>query len=120
MKAIVGLTLVYVIVIAIAFSAFITSRGSTVDNVLFGEAVFALPMVISSVLAVAIQRATARRILLIFEIAFSIFSLAVFVSTFTGEHDAQYQLVLLAIPLVGFPAIAIAGALAAVSPRRAK
>jgi hypothetical protein len=38
---------------------------------------------------------------------------AVFYSTFAVEHDAQYQLALFFIPLIGFPTVAIAGAIAA-------
>ena len=40
----------------------------------------------------------------------------VFVRTFTEEHDAQYQLAVLVIPLIGFPAVVIAGVIAAPTP----
>jgi len=113
MKAIIGLTAGYALAIAIAFSAFITSSEPTISNVLFGEAAFALPMIISSILALVIRRVNAHRILLVFEIIFSILSVVIFVSTFIGEHDAQYQLALLFLPLIGFPAVVIAGAMAA-------
>jgi len=42
----------------------------------------------------------------------------VFVRTFTGEHDAQYQLAVLVIPLIGFPTVVIAGVIAAFSSKR--
>jgi hypothetical protein len=117
MRAITGLMTVYVVATAIAFSVFITSSDSTISNVIFAESAFALPMVIACFLGLIFRGATARRSLLFFEIGFLIFSLLVFISTFAGEHDAQYQLAVLVIPLIGFPAVAIAGVIAAVSPK---
>ncbi|MDR3572197.1 MAG: hypothetical protein P4L81_08525 [Candidatus Pacebacteria bacterium] len=84
----------------------------------FAEAAFALPMIIAFFLALIFRGVEARRSLLFFEIGFSIFSILVFVRTFTGEHDAQYQLAVLVIPLIGFPAVVIAGVIAAFSPKR--
>jgi len=112
MKAIFALTSAYVIAIAIAVS----SSDSTIGIVLIGEAVFALPMIIGCGLASIIRQENARLILLVFEIGFSIFSLLIFIVTFTGEHDAQYQLALLIVALVGFPSVVISGAVAAFWP----
>ncbi len=117
MRAVTGLTTAYVFVIAIVFSVFITSSGSTISNVAFAETAFALPMIIAFFLASIFRGARSRRSLLYFAIGFSIFSLLVFVRTFTGKHDAQYQLAVLAIPLIGFPAVVIAGVIAAFSPK---
>jgi hypothetical protein len=117
MRAISALTTGYVVVVAIVFSVFITSSGSAISNVVFAEAAFALPMMIAFFLALIFRGVIARRSLLFFEIGFSIFSLLVFVSAFTGEHDAQYQLAALVIPLIGFPAVVIAGVIAAFSPK---
>lgn len=118
MRAVTGLTTGYVVVIAIVFSVFITSSDSKISSVEFAEAAFALPMIIAFFLALIFRGVEARRSLLFFEIVFSIFSMLVFVRTFTGEHDAQYQLAVLVIPLIGFPAVVIAGVIAAFSPKR--
>jgi len=109
MQAITGLTAAYVI----ALAAVMTSGGQSVNGVLIDEAVFASPMLIAYALSRWVVHAGGRIILLGFEILFSIFTIAIFYWTFTGEHDAQYQLVLLAIPLFGFPTIVIVGAVAA-------
>jgi len=75
-------------------------------------------MIIAFLLALIFHDSEARRSFLVFEIGFSIFSLLVFVRTFTGEHDAQYQLAVLVIPLIGFPTVVIAGVIAAFSSKR--
>lgn len=109
MRAITGLTAAYVI----ALAAVMTSSGESANAVLIDEVVFASPMLIAYALSRWVVHAGGRIILLGFEILFSVFSFAVFYWTFTGEHDAQYQLALLAIPLLGFPTIVIVGAVAA-------
>lgn len=111
MLAITLLTAIYVIALAT-----MTARASSVGNlngVIVAEAMFASPMLIAYALSRWLVRRESRIVLLVFEIAFLIFTCAVFYHTFTGEHDAQYQLKLLIIPFVGFPAIVIAGAIAA-------
>jgi hypothetical protein len=117
MKAIIGLTAAYAIAVAIVFAGFVISSPSSISNIALAEAAFALLMMIACFLALIIRSVIARRVLLVFEIGFSILSLLILVSTFTGEHDAQYQLAVLAIPLMGFPAVAIPGVIAALSPR---
>lgn len=94
-----------------------SSTDSTISNVAFAELAFASPVIIAFFLALTFRVVAARRSLLVFDVGFCIFSLLVFVITFVGGHDAQYQLVLLVIPLIGFPAVVIVGLVAAFSPK---
>jgi hypothetical protein len=105
------LTAAYVVVMALVFST--GSTNSTVEGVLFGEILFAGPMVIAYALSIWMRRVEAHRVLLAFQVGFSILTAIIYNWTFAGEHDAQYQLTLLFIPLIGFPAVAIAGLAAA-------
>lgn len=112
MRAIVGLAAAYVLIVAVVL--FYTSdAGSKADGVLFGEAFFAAPMMIAYALARWMIGVEARRVILGFEVGFSVLTLAIFYLTFSGEHDAQYQLALLLIPLFGFPSVVVAGLIAA-------
>lgn len=112
MRAILGLTAAYVLILAVMMFN-LSSVGSGISNIIFGEALFALPMMAACVVAAFLKRAEGRRVMFVFQIAYSILSVAVFYSTFAVEHDAQYQLALFFIPLIGFPTVAIAGAIAA-------
>ena len=76
------------------------------------EALFGAPLLIACGLSMWLNSVQARRIFLGFAVGYIIFSWAVFHSTFTGEHDAQYQLLLLQIPMIGFPALLIVGVIA--------
>ncbi len=112
MRTIFGLTVACVLIMA-ATMAHISDAGAKMSGVAFGEALFSTPMIIACLLSLVMRRTEPRRVLLTFEIAFSILTLLVFVNTFAGEHDAQYQLALLFIPLIGFPGVVIAGVIAA-------
>ena len=50
--------------------------------------------------------------MLAFCIGFSIFSVFVFYSVTTGEHDAQWQLEFFKIPLFGLPAAVVVSVIA--------
>jgi len=112
MRAITGLTAAYIIIMAAAMFHS-SDPGSKINGIVFGEVLFSSPIIISYVLSLFLKRFEARGVMLLFGVGFSVFSLFVFYSTFAGEHDAQYQLELLLIPAAGFPAVAIAGAIAA-------
>jgi hypothetical protein len=112
MRAITGLTAAYIIIMATTMF-YSYDPGSKISGIIFGEALFSSPIIISCILSLFLKRFEARGVMLLFGVGFSIFSLSVFYSTFAGERDAQYQLTLLLIPAVGFPAVAIAGAIAA-------
>ena len=113
MRAITTLTAGYMLIMAAAM--FYTSdAGAKLSGIAIGEVAFSSPMIISYVLSLFLKSFEARCVMLVFGAIFSIFALFMFYSTFVGEHDAQYQLALLLIPFVGFPAVAIAGVIAAV------
>ena len=80
---------------------------SKIEWILFGEALFAGPIIISGVLSILMARIEARITLLGFAIGYWILTALVFYWTFGFEHDAQYQLMLFLIPIVGFPIIAV-------------
>jgi hypothetical protein len=108
MRAIIGLTTAYVLVIAFGFD-----RASGISQMLSTQALFSVPMAIACIESVFLKRAESRRVMLVFQIVYSIISAAVIYRTFAGERDAQYQLNLLLIPLIGFPSVLIAGLIAA-------
>jgi hypothetical protein len=103
-----GVTAVYTLIIALAFhpSADVPSKAF---ELLFWEGLFAGPVVVASILSISVARVKTRRILLVFVVSYSILTATVFYWTFGVEHDAQYQLMLLLVPLIGFPSVMIAG-----------
>ena len=107
-----GLTAAFVLIIAVVMSL-VSDAGSRVSGVFFGEALFAAPMIIAYLLMRWIVSDDAHRVILVFQFGFFVFVSVIFYLTFTGDHDAQYQLALLLIPLFGFPSVAIAGVIAA-------
>jgi hypothetical protein len=110
--AIAALTFAYALVMAaIAFYTFDASWK--VAGLLFDESFFWGPMLIAYGLSRWRVSDTARRVLLGFQVGYSILTFIIFWTTFTGENDAQYQLALLFIPLFGFPSVVIAGLIAA-------
>jgi CHASE2 domain-containing sensor protein len=112
-----AVTVVYVLIIAGIFLFFISSFGPKIDDVLLGEAVFASPVIIAYGLAMWFNSVPARRTLLGFDVAFALFSWLIFHQTFSNDEEAQYQLLLLKIPMIGFPCLLMAGALAALYGR---
>ena len=66
-------------------------------------------MLIAAVLSLLLSRRAARMGLLVFALGYSALTAIVWYSTFSGEHDAQYQLALLVIPMIGFPCVAVVG-----------
>jgi hypothetical protein len=102
----VGLTAAYALFSALTLPA---NSPSKVDALLFWEGFFAGPMMIACVLSILMSRIEARIILLGFAVGYSILTALVFYWTFGFEHDAQYQLMLFLIPILGFPAVAILG-----------
>lgn len=105
--AIVGLTVAYMLALGFAF------RISSIPDFLGLECMFAGPMIIACVLAMVMTRPKARRVILGFQVAYIFATLIISISTFSGERDAQYQLQLLLIPLLGFLGVTVAGVLAA-------
>jgi hypothetical protein len=86
-----------------------------VEMLLLGEALFVGPMIIAGVLSTLMRRVEARRMIVGLQIAYILITLTTFHSTFTGEHDAQYQLELSLIPVLGYGAILFAAVLAAIT-----
>ncbi len=111
-RAINRLTIGYIVIIA-ALMAYSSEGGWKIIGIMFGETAFALPMVIAGQMFSWFKRERARRLILLFIVAFPIFSAIEFYMTFAGSRDAQYQLVLLLIPMIGFPAILATGIVAA-------
>ena len=107
MWAILGLTAAYMLTLVFAFSV------SSALEFLAMECMFAGPMIIACVLAMVMTRVEARRVILGFQVAYILATLMISISTFSGERDAQYQLQLLLVPLVGFLGVTVAGVLAA-------
>lgn len=107
----VGITAAYALIMALVF--YPTDAPSRAGELLFVESLFAGPMMIACVLSILMARIQARRVIVGFQIGYIFITLATFYSTFTGEHDAQYQLALLFIPLFGFLGVAATGLIAA-------
>ena len=107
MWAILGLTVAYMLTLVFAFPP------SNALDLLIGECMFAGPMMIACALAMVMTRTEAHRVILGFQVAYILATLIISISTFSGEQDAQYQLQLLLIPLVGFVGVTVAGVLAA-------
>ena len=110
----VALTAAYVLAMALLNGLPAPDLRSEVEQLLMVEAAFAGPMVIACVLSVLMHRVEARRMIVGLQVAYIFITLTTFHSTFTGEHDAQYQLELLLIPLLGYGAILFAAVLAAI------
>lgn len=117
MRVLTGVTVAYVLIIAVMFAFYISGGGTKAEEVLFAEAVFASPVMIAYALSIWLNSVQARRVLLGFEVAFALFALLTFYQTFLNQEEAQYQLLLLQIPMLGFPALVIAGLVAAVFGR---
>ena len=90
----------------------LSGAGSWISGIAFAEALFASPIIIAYLVSIFLKYKEDLRVMLAFEMLFCLFSAATFCVTFTGEHDARYQLALFIIPLVGLPAVAIAGLIA--------
>lgn len=105
-----GLTAVYALFFALTLPEDSPSKG---DALLFWEGLFAEPMMIACVLSTLMARFEARIVLLGFAVAYSIATALIFYWTFGFEHDAGYQLALLAIPPIGYLGIVAAGLSAA-------
>jgi hypothetical protein len=103
----VGMTAAYALTMALVLYS--PHSPSKVDDLLFTEELFGGPMAIACIFSILMARIEARRILLAFGIGYSILTAAIFYWTFGFEHDAQYQLMLLLIPTLGFPSVAILG-----------
>ena len=106
MRAILGLTAAYMLTLLFTFSV-----SSAIDFLVM-ECMFAGPMFIACVLAMVVTRSEARRVILGFQVAYILCTLIISISTFSGEPEAQYQLQLLLVPLVGFLGVTVAGVLA--------
>jgi hypothetical protein len=102
----VGLTVAYVLFFAVTLPE---DSPSKMDALLFWEANFAGPMIIACALSIVIARLEARITFLGFAAGYSILTALTFYWTFGFEHDAQYQLMLFLIPLLGFPIVAVLG-----------
>ena len=104
----VALAAAYTLTIALAL------RPSDASGLLFSEGLFAGPVILACLLSTLLVRLRARIILLGFAVGYSILSAIIFYWTFGFEHDAQYQLILLLIPMLGFPSLVVAGLFAAI------
>jgi len=114
MRVSVGLTAAYALIMALAFyPGPAPDLPSRVEWLLIAEASFAGPMIIAGVLSILMRRVETRRVMVVFQVAYVLITLAIYYSTFTGEHDAQYQLALLFIPIFGFVGVVAASLIAA-------
>lgn len=114
-RAIAGITVAYIIVMA-AIMLSLSDTSTAVFAILVGEAVFASPIMIAYALSRWLVSFEARLILLIYQALYSLLTIFIFYSTFAGEPaDAQYQLAILWIPIVGFPALVLTGLLASLT-----
>ena len=107
----VGLAMACALVVGIAFYP-PSDLPRKAEWILLAEALFAGPMIIASMLSLFIRRLEARRVFAGFQIGYIVMALVTYGSTFTGEHDAQYQLALLGIPILGYLGILVAGIVA--------
>ena len=114
MWASIALTAAYVLAMALLPHLPEPDLRTEVEMLLLGEALFAGPMVIAGGLSILMRRVEARRMIVGLQVAYILITLTTFHSTFTGEHDAQYQLELLLIPVFGYAAILFAAVLAAI------
>lgn len=102
MRVTIALTAGYVLFFAV------TTQGNIAD-ILSSEGLFAGPMIIAYAMSIVFCRAKPRIILLGFAAGYSMLSALIYLWTFSGEGDAQYQLWLLLIPAIGFPSIGALG-----------
>jgi len=82
--AILGLTAAYMLTFAVAFPP------SDAIELLVVECMFAGPMMIACALPMVITRTGVLRMALGFQVAYILFTVMMFISTFSGEQDAQY------------------------------
>lgn len=102
----VGLTVAYALFFAVTLPK---DSPSKLDALLFWEGTFAGPMMIAAALSILIARVEARITFLGFAVAYSMLTALTFCWAFGFEHDAQYQLMLFLIPVLGFPIVAVLG-----------
>ena len=114
MRANLCLTIGYLVFILL----FLTGAPFNLELILVALALLALfggPMMIGCFLSSRLNRPRSRLILFVFAAGYSILTTLIFFWTFYGpEHDAQYQLYTLIIPMFGYPGIAITGLASAV------
>jgi hypothetical protein len=113
MWASIALTAAYVLAMALLPHLPEPDVRTEVEMLLLGEALVAGPMIIAGGLSILIRRVEARRLIVGFQVANILITLTIFHSTFSGEHDAQYQLELLLIPVIGYGGILFAALLVA-------
>lgn len=110
----IALTAAYVLAVALLPHLPDPDLRAEVETLLFGEALFAGPMIIAGVLSILMSRVEPRRMIVGLQAAYILITLITFHSTFTGEHDAQFQLELLLIPVLGYGAMLLAAVLAVI------
>ena len=110
MWATVGIAVAYALTMALVFQ--LGGGSSRVEESLIMGCLFTGPMMIACVLSLLMNGAQARRVIIGFQIGYIFATVLIFWSTFSGEHEAQYQLALLFIPVVGFIGVVTAGAIA--------
>jgi hypothetical protein len=108
----VGVTAAYAVILALGFNRSAAAPSKAFELVCW-EGLFAGPLIVASILAILTARVEARIVLLGFAVGYSILTAIIFYWTFGFEHDAQYQLLLLLIPMFGFPSVVGAGLIAA-------
>ena len=110
--AIGALTVSYALAIA-ALALYTYDAGWKVAGLLFDEVLFSGPMLLAYGLSRMRTSDAASRTLLGFGVGYSILTVIIVVATFSGEPEAQYQLRLFLIPLIGLPPVVVAGLIAA-------
>jgi peptidoglycan/LPS O-acetylase OafA/YrhL len=107
--ATIGLTVAYALYFAVTLPTNTSDAQFFWDALFFWEGLFGGPMAIACILSIFLARVEARIILLGFAVGYSILTALIFYWTFGFEHDAQYQLMLFLIPILGFPSVAVLG-----------
>ena len=111
-----GLTLAYIAFVA-ALMLHDADPGTKIGSLIFGEVVFSPPILLSWSLARDLRQPIARSIMLVFTTGYALFSILTYYHIVTGEHDAQWQLSFLLVPMVGIPAVLLFGVSAALVQR---
>jgi len=103
---------------AAAIPFYLSDEGGRIGDIVFGEMIFSPPIVIAWLFASSFRLTPSRRAMLVFEILYAAFAAWMFHAILTGEHDAQWQLAFLEIPMVAVPAAMIVGFFASLWERR--
>lgn len=112
MRTITGLTVAYIVLVA-ALMLNVSETDSRIGGVIFGEVVFSSPMLAGWSAAKLMKRPQSRYIMSVFAVVYPLASALAYYYILVGEHDAQWQLSFVLIPMTGFLAVLIFGTVAA-------